>query len=326
VGDADPAPASSKLSKEELYLLSNFTDAGPAAGHEDPLFVDEAGVSSSYRAFIQAARRHLHDHDSAGAEGCLNNAIVFNPYEMSAYRILGELYARQRRYDEIWTLFMEGLRINPNESIVFFFFLNSLSRLLRDDPRARERFELASRDKDSSLAGHLLLYDWHLRHGQAGAAGQVLKRLLARNPDQARLYATLGRRCLSQGRRALAERFFARAEAIRLGNFNAMLYGNYQKLIAELSARRIQLVCMQYPMRSVEPLKKMLRQYAGIIFVDNERAFKDAVERDGYERYFSDDFGGDFGHCTREGNRLLAEHLAEAILAYRRRGHPLPEP
>jgi len=51
-----------------------------------------------------------------------------------------------------------------------------------------------------------------------------------------------------------------------------------------------------------------------VIFVDNERIFKDAIGKKGYNKYFTDMFGGDFGHCTQKGNKLLAENIANAIL------------
>ncbi len=55
-----------------------------------------------------------------------------------------------------------------------------------------------------------------------------------------------------------------------------------------------------------------------IVFVDNEQIFKDAVGRDGFSAYFTDAFAGDFGHCTKKGNRLLAEHVADAIMRFMR--------
>ena len=67
-------------------------------------------------------------------------------------------------------------------------------------------------------------------------------------------------------------------------------------------------------MRSIESLKKIFEGQTGVIFVDNERIFKDAVKREGYKEYFKDMFGGDFGHCTPKGNRLLAENIADVIL------------
>jgi hypothetical protein len=58
----------------------------------------------------------------------------------------------------------------------------------------------------------------------------------------------------------------------------------------------------------------MLEPYEGVIFVDNERVFKEALKKGEYRDYFSDTFAGDFGHCTEKGNRLLAENIANVIL------------
>ena len=90
------------------------------------------------------------------------------------------------------------------------------------------------------------------------------------------------------------------------------------KRIRDIAAgQRIPLVCAQYPMRSLALLKKMA---AGpektVIFVDNEKRFKDGVRQEGYLAYFEDMFAGDFGCCTAKGNRLLADTLAAAILNY----------
>jgi hypothetical protein len=48
--------------------------------------------------------------------------------------------------------------------------------------------------------------------------------------------------------------------------------------------------------------------------VDNEKIFKNAIEEHGYAAYFIDSFAGDFGHCTREGNRLLADNISTVLL------------
>jgi hypothetical protein len=68
-------------------------------------------------------------------------------------------------------------------------------------------------------------------------------------------------------------------------------------------------------MRSLAPLKNLFQDNdQGIVFVDNENIFKNAVRKDGPGVYFKDMFGGDFGHCTDKGNRLLAENIANTIL------------
>ena len=89
-----------------------------------------------------------------------------------------------------------------------------------------------------------------------------------------------------------------------------------QDLIKEILTKKgIKLVCVQYPMRSIEPLKKIfIGDEEGIIFVDNEKIFRDAVKKEGNTAYFKDMFSGDFGHCTYKGNKLLAENIANTIL------------
>nr|MBU1328568.1 hypothetical protein [Candidatus Omnitrophota bacterium] len=69
-------------------------------------------------------------------------------------------------------------------------------------------------------------------------------------------------------------------------------------------------------MRNIAPLKKIFKEEmeGSIVFVDNERIFKDAVKDKGYKEYFNDMFDGDFGHCTPKGNKLLAENIASTIL------------
>jgi len=50
-----------------------------------------------------------------------------------------------------------------------------------------------------------------------------------------------------------------------------------------------------------------------IIFVDNEKIFKDALSYRNYEDYFDDYIGGEFGHCTGKGNKLLAGNIVRVI-------------
>jgi len=68
-------------------------------------------------------------------------------------------------------------------------------------------------------------------------------------------------------------------------------------------------------MRPVELLKRIFQDDdEEIIFVNNEKVFRDAVAKDGYNAYFVDASSGDFDHCTDRGNKLLAENIANVIL------------
>lgn len=88
---------------------------------------------------------------------------------------------------------------------------------------------------------------------------------------------------------------------------------NFEAMAAQLRGAGISFVAMQYPRRPVGPLKELLRSIDDITIVDNQGIFEEALERGAYEDYFVDRFGGDFGHCTPRGNRLLAEHLAQRL-------------
>ena len=89
---------------------------------------------------------------------------------------------------------------------------------------------------------------------------------------------------------------------------------NYQRICSELLKKDIRVICMQYPLRSIKPLKDLLEPIDGLIFVSNEDNFKSALHRNSYWDYFIDDFANDFGHCTHEGDRIIAENLAQTIL------------
>jgi len=121
------------------------------------------------------------------------------------------------------------------------------------------------------------------------------------------------------GNNELSEVYAKKADSIRnVRNeyYNPKTIDNYHTLKQILDKRKIKLVCVQYPMRNIGPLKKIFKEETegSIVFVDNERIFKDAIIKEGYKEYFRDMFGGDFGHCTDKGNILLAENIANVIL------------
>lgn len=117
------------------------------------------------------------------------------------------------------------------------------------------------------------------------------------------------------GRYKDAEECYRKVDELRLKRYNFVTHRNYRKLKEILDKRGKKLVCVQYPMCSIEPLKEIFQgQEEGIIFVDNEKVFKKAVNKGSYKEYFTDMFAGDFGHCTRKGNRLLAENVVNVIL------------
>ena len=126
----------------------------------------------------------------------------------------------------------------------------------------------------------------------------------------------LGILYLDMGKKDKADYYFDKARLSGISICRLITRNNYVRLAQTASLNKIKLVCVQYPMRDAAPLKRMLENESGLFFVDNRGIFEKAVEENGYDRYFVDKFGGNFGHCTPEGNRMLAENIAKTILEH----------
>ncbi len=86
-------------------------------------------------------------------------------------------------------------------------------------------------------------------------------------------------------------------------------YGELAGLAVE---RGMTLLAVQYPVRRVDGLRRLLAQHREVRFVDNS-GFAALVARNGYDAYFIDRFAGDFGHLTELGNCVLATRVAASL-------------
>ena len=91
---------------------------------------------------------------------------------------------------------------------------------------------------------------------------------------------------------------------------------NFDRIKEILDEKGIKLVIMQYPNRRMEPLKKVFKSEENIIFVDNENLFKETLKHTDYRALFVDKFAGDFGHCTKKGNRMIAENIVNILIKH----------
>jgi len=113
-----------------------------------------------------------------------------------------------------------------------------------------------------------------------------------------------------------AEEYFAMAEDIRVKYANKHTYELYKRILKKLIDNNIKVICMQYPVRSIESLKNILKNesyYNEITFVSNEQNFKQLLKENKYNEIFKDQFAGDFGHCTGLGNTTIAENLINSL-------------
>jgi len=249
----------------------------------------------------------------AESEPILKKAIELNPKNDSAYAELGRLYKNQKRYAESEQALKEVIRLNPKHDPAYVV----LSLTYRDQGKFTEAEQILDKavelnsKYDPAYVGLGQLYKEQKRYAEAE---QAFKKAIELNSENELAYGGLATVYGEMGKDELSREYTDKLNNLRGGYYNLITINNYRKLKQILDKRKIRLVCVQYPMRSIQPLKKIFREDENTIFVDNDRIFKDAVRKEGYSEYFVDIFGGDFGHCTQKGNRLLARNIANAIL------------
>jgi len=96
--------------------------------------------------------------------------------------------------------------------------------------------------------------------------------------------------------------------------FTTITEENYSALYSRLKDKGITYVAMNYPTRDINEIKSMFRRDEEIIFISNEKNFKEALMKSDYEEFFIDKCYRNFGHATVKGNRMIAENVATVIL------------
>jgi hypothetical protein len=96
-------------------------------------------------------------------------------------------------------------------------------------------------------------------------------------------------------------------------SLNKLAAINYRKVNRLILKNGAIHVAMQYPMREIEVLKKVVNNTDRTYFIDNESSFNNSISKHGYDYLFIDRFGGDFGHCSPSGNKLIAENVKALI-------------
>jgi lysophospholipase L1-like esterase len=292
--------------------------------------VEDSTVVAKARAAI--ARK---DHESARM--LLDKILRVDPanYAAATTRVfiesqIGSPATVRRLLDQVEAALERRLASSPDEarvreSLLRMYLVRAGARL----DRVHELFARHPRARSATVPALLLQTSQALsdrgsrrmHEGRAAEAGEDLRLALAIVPEgafeqRARIHAQIAE--LEQSRGAPAAAREHRLRARELGQLvDADHTGrNYRAIKRLLDERNVLLVAMQYPRRPLEPLRAMLGHPPDVVFVDNEQSFHAAAERTSYEALFVDHFAGDFGHMTAEGNRLLAENAARAILGF----------
>jgi tetratricopeptide (TPR) repeat protein len=236
-----------------------------------------------YQSYVNLACAYWALGNSVSAEKAFKQAIQIKPASPDAYCHLGKFYKAYSR---------------PKES--------------------EEAFKKSIDADKNALMSYLELSGLYMSEGRYDDAESILIKGIALNIDNdylyMRLYGALARAYEAKGEYVAAKSFDKKLNDWNAGFYSPETADNFRILKKILDEYNVILVIAQYPVRSLAPLKEILKDEQNIIYVDNEKVFKDAVKSKSYETFFSDTYGGDFGHCTPKGNQLLAQNIAKVII------------
>ena len=264
-------------------------------------------------AYIMLGSLYGKAHQLSGAQELLEKAVALAPQNERAYVPLGRNYRTQGKFALAEEAFQKAIALKPQNERAYTE-LGWSYQAQGKFSQAEEAFQKAVALHPQSITYIGLGWSYQAQ-GKFSQAEEAFQKAVALNPQDERPYEALSKVYENINKPELGRAYAEKAANLRARRFEAGTIQNYRRLKDILSKKGIRLVCVQYPLRPVGALQEIFQGRAeGIVFVDNERIFKDAVEKDGYDVYFDDTFAGDFGHCTAKGNRLLAENIADTIV------------
>jgi len=247
------------------------------------------------------------------AEGFYKKAIELNPGNDFIYLKLADMYKDQIKFIESEIYYKRAIELNPGNDSAYaglgFVYVHQ-NKLSQAEDSFNKAIELNPKnDFAYEELGYL-----YLRQKKFSKMEDSYKKSVELNTNNVWGYAGLESICFERGDFELFKEYREKARRTSRREYKAVTITNYLKVKQILDKRTIRLVCVQYPMLNIEPLKRIFEGQKGVIFVDNEKTFKYAVENEGLKAYFKNMCNGEFGHCTDRGNKLLAENIADAIL------------
>lgn len=320
------------------YKLSGAENMFLAAVSFDP---------ASYDACLGLGWIYMFTGDSGRSEKFFRKASEINPGDDKAHCGLGQLFESSGRLGLAEDSFKKAIEMNPLNDTAHFG-LGWINRLQGKFADAAVYFERAVELDPLNFKACFGL-GWVYRNlGRYREAESALKRALEIDPGQYKVYLELGYFYLDRGKFVQARDTFIKAvkadpdnylgfealDRLYSGSGDARRAAAYRAKVAELKGeyckgvtarnylkmkdmldkRSVRFVCIQYPMRSVAPLRRIFNEGDNVIFVDNEKIFSGEIAEYGLREVFRDMSGIDFGHCTEKGNRILAGNIAGVIL------------
>lgn len=266
-----------------------------------------------YQERLNKAWDLVQNNDAAGGEKKIRLEIEKYPEKINAYIFLAALYKDRKKEKEYQEIVSRGLANDRDGN--FNVWLGEQAAKDRKFAES-EAFLLEALKKNSKEVRSYVQMGWNFfSQGRVPEAEAMFKKAIEVDPLCVAGYTALALFYTGQGKEELAEKYFHEADSLKLRISRPVAARYYYRKVRDALARRkIKFVCAQYPVQKLGFLKRLFEPGDDMIFVDNEKVFKDALKGSRYGDYFSDRWAGDFGHCTLEGNKLLAKNIADTLI------------
>lgn len=310
-----------KYKPDMVVAMMGINDFGSHMSYEGAAVSKGRSFKNYFRIYklyrIIAAKfkknNYRDDMDLSSTLCAVKKAVELNPKDDNAYAKLAWLYILDRKFAFAEDAAKKAAELNAKNDTAFLVL--AWAYMAKEDfLRAEEAAKRAIELNPTNDLNYMVLAKIYFMQNDFSRAEEATNKIIELNPNNDAAYGLLGTLYSQTVNYVFARKYYEKANELRMNYFRPSTAKNILRLKNTLDINNIRMVYAQYPMRSIEPLKRLFGKDKKVILVDNDEIFKDAVQREGYKEYFTDIFGGDFGHCTVNGNRLLAKNIAQAIL------------
>ncbi|KKS93695.1 MAG: hypothetical protein A3H59_00945 [Candidatus Jacksonbacteria bacterium RIFCSPLOWO2_02_FULL_43_9] len=179
---------SSRVKEKVQAIQKKHTEMVKEKQKKDIKAAGKHATGEHIQILIQTARGFIDQEEYDSAEEKLLEALGFDKKRVDVYRVLAELYEREKEYQQAWETMTYVLKIeNGNIEPEDLAFAGECASAMEDYPKAREMFEKAL-EKEPENPKYL---DRLLRHcillKDKNTAWDVYGRLKKANPENKKL-------------------------------------------------------------------------------------------------------------------------------------------
>lgn len=273
---------------------------------------DFSGLDPHMTKLMEQAYDYMDKLEFDEAEIILKKAMKINPDYSPIYSSLGGIYSYYAEMDLAVSYLKKALELDPRNEEAYSLLSMRYFYAMKYSLAEEVVLAMIQNIPDSDEA-YEKLAQIYFKQKEYGKLEQVLQTAEQKFPDSYIFSKMWASYYLLQGKVEEAEEKFVKAAELDAKYLSPLTVDNYRRIKDIILGRGIKLVSVQYPMRKLAPLVRMLGEDGGVVFVDNEKIFKDALSQGAYEQYFVDNFAGDFGHLSTDGIKLIAGNIADAI-------------